>query len=150
MLRALGTAGILCMVTAALAQPEDSAKDLKLMQGTWSGTFIEAGGAPIPDKEKAVKVKLVVKADKYTVFLDEMKYTEGQLKLDASKKPRAIDATPADGPFKGKMQPGIYAFEGDEMRVLFSEPGAERPSEFKTKEGTKQMLARYKRVKEAK
>jgi uncharacterized protein (TIGR03067 family) len=150
MQRAFGITGLLWMAIGAAAQSDDSAKDLKLMQGTWTGNFIEAGGKPLPDKEKAVKVKLVLKADKYTVFLDDTKYTEGHIKLDAGKKPRTIDALPADGPNKGMVQPGIYALEGDEMRVLFSRPGTERPSAFKTKEGTEQMLASYKRVKDAK
>jgi uncharacterized protein (TIGR03067 family) len=150
MVRIFSVTGILCIITAALAQSDDSAKDLQRMEGTWTGTFIEAGGKPLPDNEKAIKIKLVVKADKYTVYISEMKYTEGHIKLDAAKQPRAIDAIPADGPFKGAAQPGIYQFEGDEMRVLFSKPGAERPAEFKTKEGTEQMLALYKRVKDAK
>jgi uncharacterized protein (TIGR03067 family) len=149
MLRVFEILAVLCMVAGA-AQTEDNANDLKLMQGTWSGAFIEAGGKPLPDKEKAVKLKLIVKADKYTVFLDEKKITEGELKLDASKKPRTIDALPADGPFKGMVQPGIYKIEGYEMWVLFSKPGVDRPTEFKTKEGTDQMLASYQRVKDGK
>ena len=140
----------LVTVSLAAAQGTDTAKDLKLMQGTWEVTFVEAEGKPLPDKEKAVKMKVVIKGEKYTVFLDEQKYTEGVVKLDAAKKPKTMDAHPADGPFKGMVQPGIYAFEGDDMRVVFTKPGADRPTEFKTKEGTEQMLAHYKRIKDGK
>jgi uncharacterized protein (TIGR03067 family) len=141
MLRLVGV-----MMVVLAGQPEDSAKDLKALQGTWSGSYVE-GGKPLADKEKAVKVKLVVKADKYTVFLDDAKAAEGQIKLDASKKPRTIDAVAAGGPLKGMVQQGIYALEGDELRVLFSKPGEARPTEFKAREGTDQMLAKFRRVK---
>ena len=66
----LGFLAVLCMATFAVAQSEDSAKDLKRLEGTWAGTFIEAGGKPLTKKEKAVHIKLVVKADKYTVFIE--------------------------------------------------------------------------------
>lgn len=150
MTRVSGTLGVLCCVGLALAQAGDTAKDLQLMQGTWAGTYLETGGAPIPDKEKNVKVKLVVKADKYTVYIDEMKFIDGQLKLDATKTPRTIDAVANAGPFKGMAQPGIYTITGDEMRLVFTKPNDPRPTEFKTQKGTAQMLATYKRVKDAK
>jgi uncharacterized protein (TIGR03067 family) len=150
MTKAMAALAISCLATAVAAQDGDSAKDLKQMAGTWSGTFVEAGGKPIPAKEKTVRVKLVVKGDKYTVFIDEAKFADGQIKLDASKKPRAIDAIAAGGPLKGQVQPGIYQVSADEIRVVFSTPGSDRPTAFKTKEGTQEALVVYKRVKDAK
>ena len=60
------------------------------------------------------------------MFIDETKFTEGQIKLDADKNPRTIDAIAAAGPLKGMVQPGIYQIEGNEMRMVFSTPGADR------------------------
>ena len=150
MTRAVGAWGFCFLVTAVAAQVPDSAKDLKQMEGTWSGTFVEASGKPIPAKEKSVRVKLVVKGDKYTVFIDGEKLADGQIKLDASKQPRGIDAIAATGPLKGQVQPGIYQVASDEIRVVFSTPGSARPTAFKTKEGTEEMLVVYKRSKAGK
>lgn len=142
---------ILLSATALSARAQDaSAKDLKLMQGSWHGEVIEAGGGKPSDKEKEPQVKVVVKGDKYTVFFNDMKYTEGTLKLDASQKPKAIDATPSDGPFKDKVQPGIYEITGDEMKIVFAKPGDERPKEFKTRMKSADVLIQYKRIKDAK
>ncbi len=145
-----GVLVVLALNLLGAAQAGDAAKDLKLMEGTWSGTFLETGGKPFPDQEKAVKLKLVIKGDKYTVFLEDKKFVEGTLKLDPAKKPKAIAAIAADGAFKGMVQPGIYQIDANAMRVVFSKPGAERPTEFKTKEGTDEVLISYQRIKDGK
>ena len=86
MFRVFGSMVAFCLVTCVLAQSDDSAKDLKRLEGTWTGTFVEAGGRPLSKKEKAVHVKLVFKGDKYTIFIDESKFAQGQIKLDAAKQ----------------------------------------------------------------
>jgi len=121
--------------------------DLKKMTGTWAGTLIEIGGKPPTDNEKKIKIKLVIAGEKYTVFFDEMKITDGTLKVDGSKKPKTIDAMPSEGEHKGKLQPGIYEMDADELRVVFTEPGKERPKEFKTREKTDEVMLSYRRAK---
>lgn len=130
---------------AVLGQ-DDAAKNLKMMQGAWLAKILEIDGKPPSDKEKQVQVKVVIKGDKFTTFFQEKKFTEGTLRLDAAKKPRALDALASEGPAKGMTQAGIYQFDGDEILINFANPGGERPSEFKTKEGTGQVLIRYQRI----
>ncbi|MCI0352974.1 MAG: TIGR03067 domain-containing protein [Acidobacteriales bacterium] len=129
------------------AQDDPSAKDLKLMQGTWLTEFVEANGKPADDKEKLVKFKITIKADKYIVYFNDKEFIRGTLKLDAGKKPSTIDATPSDGPFKDRVQPGIYKFEGETMFINFGKPDSPRPDDFKTMPGTDQVLQRYVRDK---
>jgi uncharacterized protein (TIGR03067 family) len=132
----------------AAPKEDEVKKELAKMEGTWTIVIHESNGKKQTDEEvKAVKMKLVVKGDKYTVFLDDKPLTQGTLKLDPSKKPKTIDAVADDGPFKGTAMPGIYELEGDDMKVNFGQPGAARPTEFKTKEGSNQVLIGYKRVK---
>jgi len=135
----------------ALAARAGSDDDLKVMQGTWSATIIEAAGKPPPAEEKETKIKVVVKGNAYTVFFNDKQIVEGTLKLDAKKKPKTIDAIAKDGPLKDKVQPGIYEIKGaDEMRLLFTQPDMDRPTEFKTKEKSLEVLMTYKRIKEKK
>ena len=65
----------------------------------------------------------------------------GTIRLDPSTKPASIDVIPSDGPHKGKVQPGIYAFQGDDMWTVFAEPGQPRPTGFKTRPGTMEIDA---------
>lgn len=136
--------------TLALAQAGGGVSDSKKMEGTWQGMVLEIGGKAPSDGEKKISIKLLIKGDRYTIFFDEQKTSEGAFKLDEKKKPKTIDATASEGDFKGKVQPGIYQFEGDELKVVFTEPGKERPKEFKTREKTEEVLIRYQRKKAGK
>ena len=139
-------AGLLLGVFAR-AGGDGEAQDLKRMQGAWAVTINEAEGKKSSDEEnKNANVKLVVKEDKYTIYFGDKQYTQGKIKLDPTKKPKAIDAIAADGPFEGKPMPGIYEINGDTMRVCFAVPGKDRPREFSTAKGSGHSLLTYKRL----
>ena len=55
--------------------------------------------------------------------------------------------TPDDGPNKGKTLVGIYEVKGDELKVCHGDPGADRPKEIASKEGSGLSLITLKRVK---
>jgi uncharacterized protein (TIGR03067 family) len=138
---------VLFLVNLAFAQDE-AAKDLKRMEGTWSATILEIAGRPTTDEEKKqVKISVVIEGNKYRTLVDDKQVDHGTIKLDPTKKPKTIDAMPEEGPHKGKTLAGSYHLEGDEMKIVFDDPGKDRPTEFKTREGTGQVLAHYKRVK---
>lgn len=126
----------------------DAASDLKLMEGTWKVVVMEADGKPAPEKEKGFPLKLVVKGDQFSSLYADKVLMQGTLKLAGDKGPREIDAELKMDPFKGMVQKGLYEIKGDEMRVIFAEPGKARPSDFKTRDG--QMLLHYFRLKDAK
>ena len=42
---------------------------------------------------------------------------------------------------------GIYALDGDDLKVCFGAPGEKRPTEFKTEGGSSEQLAVMKRDK---
>jgi uncharacterized protein (TIGR03067 family) len=136
----------LCL--AAGAQEDAAKKDLEQMQGTWTVAAQEMGGAKLTDEQiKQANVKLVVKGDKYTLSIGDQPIAHGTIKLDPAKKPKAIDTTAEGEQHKGQKMLGIYTLEKDEMKVLFTQPGEDRPAEFRTKQGTQQILITYKRVK---
>ena len=139
---------VLVLSTSLLTAGGDTKTDLKAMEGTWKATLVEANGKPAGDEEKSAPFKLVVKEGKFTVYFGDKLLTNGTIKLDQAKTPKEIDAEQGDGPYKGKVQKGLYEIKPTEMRVIFAEPGKERPTSFKTREG--EVLLEYERMKDVK
>jgi uncharacterized protein (TIGR03067 family) len=119
--------------------------DLKRMQGTWSVGIVEVDGKEPSKDEKNLRLKLAIEGDRYKTYVGEQYLSAGTLKLDAAAKPRALDATYTDGPFKGTVQRGIYEITPEGMTVNFAKPGADRPRTFKA--GPGETLLRYTRAK---
>lgn len=121
--------------------------DLKRMQGTWQAVILEAAGVPTTEKDRAkFDIILVIKDNKYDVYFDRKKVSEGVIKLTTNKKPGWVDAIPSVGPEKGKAQLGIYVFEGNDMKVSSASAGSKRPTSFKTKAKSTETLILYKRI----
>jgi uncharacterized protein (TIGR03067 family) len=140
------------IVAAALlvaAKTTDGAKkDLDKMQGTWQVTLHEEEGKRMTaEQNKKANVKLIIKDDKFTMYFGKQLAGKGTIKLDPSKKPRVIDATMTSGPAKGKTMPGIYEFQGGQMKVCFAHPGTKRPNDFTAKKGSKRIYVWYQKVK---
>jgi uncharacterized protein (TIGR03067 family) len=115
------------------------------MDGTWLPATAELGGEKFPDEVRKT-TKLVVKGDKYTVTVGKA-VDKGTVKLNPSAKPKAMDITGTEGPNKGKTILAIYERNGDTLRVCYDLSGKNRPTEFKTEEGTLLFLVTYKREK---
>jgi uncharacterized protein (TIGR03067 family) len=138
------SAFLILSVTASL-RSGDAKEDLKGMEGEWTPATGEFGGKPFPD-ETLKTIKLVLKDDTYTVTVGD-KVDRGTVKLDASKTPKTMDITGTEGPNKDKTFSAIYELSGDTLKVCYNLTGTERPTEFKTKEGTQQFLVTYQRAK---
>jgi uncharacterized protein (TIGR03067 family) len=132
-------------MVAFLATYSQGGGDKESIQGAWLPSAAELGGGKFPDEVRKM-MKLVVKDDKYTVTVGE-KLDKGTLKLDPSAKPKAMDITGTEGPNKGKTILAIYERSGDTLRICYDLAGKNRPTEFKTKEGTKLFLVTYQREK---
>lgn len=136
----------LVLACAANGASDEPLEDMRRMTGTWDSFLLEAGGKALSEQERdGFKMKLVIRGNSYAFFMEEKQFISGRVVLDPSRKPHTIDAIPSDGPHRGKTQPGIYKFEGDDLVFVFAEPGKRRPTEFKTRPGTLEMLILYKR-----
>jgi uncharacterized protein (TIGR03067 family) len=71
----------------------------------------------------------------------------GTIKLNPTKKPRAIDITFTEGEHKGKTALGIYEIDSDAFRVCVARVGDERPAGFSARAGSRRILIVYKRKK---
>jgi uncharacterized protein (TIGR03067 family) len=133
------------VLTFSLAGRSGDGKDDDSNQGTWVPTKAELAGMALPD-EIIKTIKLEVKDDKYTVTVGKQ-VDKGTVKLNKTAKPKEIDITGTEGPNKGKTILGIYERDGDTFRVCYDLGGKNRPTEFKTKEGTQLFLVTYKKEK---
>src|SRR5262249_30474685 len=91
---------------------------------------------------------LTVKDGKYTLAMDGKEVETGTLKLDPSKKPKAIEFDITGGQGKGKTQVGIYELKDDTFTFCMAHPGAkERPSELASTKDSRTILTVAKRAK---
>ncbi len=91
--------------------------------------------------EEAQSIFRTIKGNSYTVFLFSKAIGQGTMVVDASKKPKAIDARPD----KGEPRLGIYKLEGQRWTICFAAPGKKRPTEFAAKAGSGQNLTVWER-----
>ena len=142
LLRSIAMLGFMLSFSVAWS---GTGKDDSGIQGTWRMSAAELGGKKFPDEIRKT-IKLVVKDDKYTVTVGE-KADKGTIKVDPKAMPKALDITGTEGPNKGKTILAIYERDGDTLRICYDLGGKKRPTEFKTREGTKLFLVTYKREK---
>jgi uncharacterized protein (TIGR03067 family) len=131
------------LIAAGPADGDATKKDLEKMQGDWAAASMVVDGTKLSDDEAQCLFR-TVKGDHYTVYHFNKEIGKGALAIDATKKPKTIDATPA-----GKAKPlrGIYELEGDRLKVCFAPPGKDRPTDFEAKEGSGHTLTVWEREK---
>ncbi|QDU20752.1 sigma-70 family RNA polymerase sigma factor [Urbifossiella limnaea] len=120
------------------APPEKSELD-----GTWTVTLIETGGRPVntaaaPD-EFAQPTTFVIAGGRCEVKgVRVLHLTDFRVKTDPAAEPKQIDATMLDGPKQGETYPGIYAVDGDKLRICLRLQRTElgRPKGYSTTSGT--------------
>jgi uncharacterized protein (TIGR03067 family) len=138
--------GIVIVAGAVLAVAADDPKDeMKKMEGTWLVVSAENDGEKLPD-DVIKMMKSIVKGDKVSIYLGDKVVGEATFTVDPSKKPKTMDSVSTMGPDKGKKSLAIYEFDGDTMKICFTE-GDERPKEITAKKGSKCFLVVYKREK---
>jgi uncharacterized protein (TIGR03067 family) len=130
-------------LTGTEGDSPEAAGDKEKIQGTWK--VVSQGGIDI----KVVKV--VITADKLTMEFAGGKFP-AVYKLDPSKKPKAFDVegNAVDPKTKErKFAPGIYALEGDELKMCWDANCKARPTEFTkvSKEGQDLRLLVLERAK---
>ncbi len=127
--------------SAGVVAGGDAKADLKKFEGTWSVASAQKGGKEAQEGE-IKQLRIVFTGDKITLKFGE-KSKEGTFKLDPTKKPKQIDVTLED-----KTAQGLYRFNKDMLELCVVEPGGERPTEFKSPEGSMVMILILKREKE--
>jgi uncharacterized protein (TIGR03067 family) len=111
----------------------EPATDLERMQGAWTVVSLTELGKAIPAAETDI-LEFVINKDVISVYEKGKIEVQYQVKLDPEKKPKEIDFTNLIGDNKGKTEPGIYAFDGDKLKLCLDEKRKGRPTAFEGKE----------------
>jgi uncharacterized protein (TIGR03067 family) len=133
------------LLVAADAKDDAVKKDMDALQGKWQLVSLERDGKSVDVPKDAVRV---IKGDTYTINPRPDVTIEGKFKIDPTAKPKQIDTTPTTGDNKGKTALGIYEIDGDALKICWAPAGKDRPTEFKSAEGSGVFLAVHKKVKE--
>jgi uncharacterized protein (TIGR03067 family) len=120
-------------------KPDDVKKEFETLTGTWKVTKMELEGKDLLADFGEVEAEIK----------DKELTTPGiaaGLKLDPSKKPKAIDLSYTEGPSAGKTVKGIYKIDGDTLTICRAlKEDDERPTEFSAPSGSSKMLFEFKR-----
>lgn len=137
---------------------EKPKEDGDAIQGVWRIASIVRGGKEQDDAQARYEKtqKYVITADRVVirceieVNLDQGPRTtlnsEYTYDLDPTRTPKVLDMWPQYAPYKGKVLRGVYALEGDVLKIC-QDLGldGERPKELASKEGDKTRLLALKR-----
>ena len=134
---------------AGLAAATEKADAGKSLDGTWRPVSSNKGGREEPE-DQFNRYRFILKDRTFTVERDGQMMLRGTYAIDASKSPATIDMTieeNAQNPDEiGKVARGIIEHSGDSLKWCSAPPeGGERPTEFKPKDGTEQMMIVFKR-----
>jgi uncharacterized protein (TIGR03067 family) len=136
----------LCAAVLSAAPQDAAQKELKRLEGTWEAVAAVVDGVK-QELKKGKGHHLVIRGDTYTLeHTDGKPFGKGVLKVDPSKKPKAIDLLPAEGKEEGKAIPCIYDLNGDELRLCVGRIGRPRPTNFAAADGSKHILTTYRRA----
>jgi uncharacterized protein (TIGR03067 family) len=143
-IRLLTLAAALIVLGAGPAD-EASRKDLEKLQGDWAEVSVTIDGSKLSDDE-AQSIFRTVKGNEYTVFLFRKALAKGTFVIDATKKPKTIDAVPSNAKSKKPLL-GIYELDGDRWTMCFAGAGKDRPTGFASTEGSGNSLSIWEREK---
>ena len=126
------------------AAPKKEVNDL--IQGTWDVTKIEVDG----------EVRNAEKEERWTIGNDKIEWSNRKRPVELTYAvvptliPRSIDMEISAGVGTGIQYKGIYALDGDTLKVCYQIGGNERPQAFQTRKGDSTrvllVLKRKKRV----
>jgi uncharacterized protein (TIGR03067 family) len=138
-MRFLELATVACVVLAHTGSARAADADLQALQGKWIVESFDYNGNPVDVMQGDVRE---FKEEKYTLAPKVGDAISGTAKVDSAKNPKEIDLE-----INGRTLKGIYALDGDSLRMCYTLNGAERPIELVSKPDSGIVLVVHKRAK---
>ena len=111
-------------------------EELEKFQGTWKQIAYERDGVTEPHDEQGWQPHVTFSGNTFVVRLaDGSIPIKGNIRLDPTCRPKAMDMTDTFGADAGKTFLAIYSLDGDRLVFCAADAGQERPTEFRTKPG---------------
>lgn len=142
---AVGFLSVIAVLGQETPRKDDAVKEeLKRLEGTWRVVAVELGGKEIDREEIGDAKNLLVFSGTKCTTVTGKRTIECTFTIDPTKNPKWIDIRRVSDKV---TWPGIYELKGDTLKVFQGTPGGKRPTEFKTKEGTQQVIHTHERIK---
>jgi uncharacterized protein (TIGR03067 family) len=126
------------------ARDQASKQELQRIQGSWQFESLQENGERVSEADLKDRT-IFFGGEAFLVKQGEEFLQAGTQKLDPSKSPKTINAMIAQGDRKGDILLGIYELNGDTFKVCFDTEGEKRPADFRSENGSGNILAVYKR-----
>lgn len=117
---------------------------IERMQGEWVPTALVRDGVPMNDQWLAFGSR-VGTGNEVKVIFGGQTMVHAKVRVDERATPIAIDYLGLSGAAKDKISFGILEWIDDELLVVMSQPGDERPTEFTADKGSGRTLSRWRR-----
>jgi RNA polymerase sigma-70 factor (ECF subfamily) len=134
-LAVLGAAGLFAygVLAAGERTAQKGKSDQERLQGTWALVSEERGGKLVEPPEGVKGATLTFQGDRVS-FKQKGGGHEASFKVDPTRTPKEIDLTVAqDG--KPAVHKGLYALEGDTLKLCLAHPPQPRPTAFASAAG---------------
>lgn len=133
------------VASAGDAKDEAIQKDRKQIEGRWRVVTLVANGNEVPEEDRK-KVMVVNHLDgRWSVISEGDVISKGTSSIDPTKTPKTIDFTVTEGKGKGNQHLGIYKLGEKTRKMCFAGPNQERPTEFTSMPGSKQICVKFER-----
>ena len=120
--------------------------DLQMLAGVWTCVSGINDGKPLPG-DIVKQLKLTLTQERYKTEKGNVLLFDGIYKIDAGQQPRHIDITAPEGEQAGQTSKGIYALEQDTLKMCYTIPDQDRPTDFESKPGSGATLVIWKRTR---
>jgi uncharacterized protein (TIGR03067 family) len=135
------------------AKKESAEAELKKLEGAWKVAAEESDGRKAGDDEVEDCYYVLGADGGWKLRQDGRVAARGTFTIDPTKGRKAIDfkieESSAEGE-RGKTSLGVYELDGDDLKLCRSRPGeATRPTDFSAGAGSRRVLSRLKRAKDA-
>jgi len=116
------------------------------LNGIWQPIAAYVDGEVLPVQDLRVK-RLVLESGAYQIINHDNQVADrGEIHVNDSAVPRAMDIIDLEGPFAGRTLRAIFELDGDMLTVCYDLDGSGRPESMQPHEGVILLMITYARA----